>query len=75
MVQEAPKVIIKRKEKPVEESESDTEDPKRDLMTTALTKSNQTGNYYLLTLNYEPSSKEYLFTLKDTTQRHILCKK
>ena len=61
-----PKLIIKRKEKP-KESDSDGEDPKRNLMTSAITKSNQTGSYYLLNITYDPAIRQFLLTLKDTT--------
>ena len=44
-------------------------------MTSAITKSNQTGSYYFLNITYDPAIRQFLVYLKDTTQKHILCKK
>lgn len=51
------------------------ENPKRNVMTTAIVKSETTLSYYMIMLNYVMIGDKYLLTLKDTTKKTFLCKK
>ena len=44
-------------------------------MTQAVVKSEETGNYYMLTLHYVEIGDKYLLTLKDMTARNFICKR
>lgn len=79
------KLAVKKKVVPVtkqnainiesEDSFDRGENPKRNLQTQTLVKSNTTGSYYLIILNYVEQGDKYLMTLKDTTKKQFLCKR
>lgn len=72
------KTAVQVKAKPMIDSEDSFdrgENPKRNMMTTAIVKSETTLSYYMITLNYLMLGDKYLLTLKDTTKKTFLCKK
>ena len=51
------------------------ENPKRNWMTTAIVKSEETGSYIMITLNYIVHGDKYQLTLKDISSKKFLCKR